>query len=147
MTGTEDSVRVGRDRHDLIERLAASDQTEVRSGAFLRRLETQLADAIDIIASGIRAGSSLLTAIEGARAELDPPLRGDLRLVDSESAAHKDITVTDALRKRYKDAFEGHAKGVETFCLGNDIGYARAMTDMPFDLLVLNILKRGGLVA
>lgn len=79
--------------------------------------------------------------------EMDPPLRGDLRLVDSESAAHQDITVTDGLRARYKEAFEAHAKGAETFCLGNDIGYARATTDIPFDLLVLNILKRGGLVA
>lgn len=79
--------------------------------------------------------------------EVDPPLRGDLRLVDSETGAHKDITVTDALRQRYKQAFEGHAHAVETYCRGAEVGYVRAHTEVPFDALVLKILKRGGLVA
>lgn len=79
--------------------------------------------------------------------ELDPPLRGDLRLVDSETQTFKDITVTDTLRMRYKQAFEGHARSVETYCRGAEIGYVRALTQVPFDTLVLKILKRGGLVA
>ena len=79
--------------------------------------------------------------------EVDPPLRGDLRLVDSETQGYKDITVTDALRARYKQAFEGHARAVETYCRGAEIGYVRALTQIPFDTLVLKILKRGGLVA
>lgn len=79
--------------------------------------------------------------------EVDPPLRGDLRLVDSETGLHKDITVTDTLRQRYKQAFEGHAHAVETYCRGAEVGYVRAHTHVPFDALVLKILKRGGLVA
>jgi uncharacterized protein (DUF58 family) len=79
--------------------------------------------------------------------EVDPPIRGDLRLVDSETQAWKDITVTDALRSRYKQAFEGHAQTVETYCRSAEVGYVRALTSIPFDALVLKILKRGGLVA
>lgn len=79
--------------------------------------------------------------------ELDPQVRGDLRLVDSESGAHKDLTVTDALRARYKVAFEENCKRVEAFCQGSEVGYVRALTSIPFDELVLKILKRGGLVA
>lgn len=79
--------------------------------------------------------------------EVDPPLRGDLRLVDSETRSFKDITVTDALRARYKQAFETHARNVETHCRGAEVGYVRALTQVPFDELVLKILKRGGLVA
>ncbi|HLU39758.1 MAG TPA: DUF58 domain-containing protein [Planctomycetota bacterium] len=79
--------------------------------------------------------------------EVDPPLRGDLRLVDSETGAFKDLTVTDALRARYKEAFEGHARAVETWCRSAETGYVRALTQVPFDTLVLKILKRGGLVA
>lgn len=82
-----------------------------------------------------------------AQEEVDPKIRGDLRLVDSETAAFKDITVTDALRQRYKAAFDGHARAVETWCRGADVGYVRALTDVAFDTLVLKILKRGGLVA
>lgn len=79
--------------------------------------------------------------------ELDPPLRGDLRLVDSENESYRDITVTDALRTRYKTAFEAHARMVESYCRSAEVGYVRALTDVPFQDLVLKILKRGGLVA
>ena len=78
--------------------------------------------------------------------EQDPPLRGDLRLVDSETGAYRDITVTDTLRRRYREAFEGHAKLVESHCRSSETGYVRALTQVPFDALVLKILKRGGLV-
>ena len=81
------------------------------------------------------------------REELDPPIRGDLRLVDSENGSHRDLTVTDALRARYREAFEANCKRVESFCQGSDVGYVRALTNIPFDELVLKILKRGGLVA
>ena len=79
--------------------------------------------------------------------EVDPQLRGDLRLVDSETQAYRDITVTDTLRARYREAFEKHARSVESFCMSSEIGYVRALTQVPFDDLVLRILKRGGLVA
>lgn len=81
------------------------------------------------------------------RQEIEPNLRGDLRLVDSEDGSHRDITVTDALRVRYREAFEGHARQVETYCRGAEVGYVRAHTEVPFEDLVLKILKRGGLVA
>ena len=47
---------------------------------------------------------------------------------------------------RYKEAFEAHAGAVESFCIRNEFGYVRARTDIPFDDLVLGILRRGGLV-
>ncbi|MBK8980620.1 MAG: DUF58 domain-containing protein [Planctomycetes bacterium] len=81
------------------------------------------------------------------RSEAEPALRGDLRLVDGETGAWRDLTITDALRKKYVDAFESHARGVEQFCRQKEIGYARAWTHVTFDELVLRILKRGGLVA
>jgi uncharacterized protein (DUF58 family) len=79
--------------------------------------------------------------------EVDPPLRGDLRLVDSETQAYRDITVTDALRARYKEAFAAHGHAVEVYCRGAELGYVRASTQVAFDTLELKILKRGGLVA
>jgi len=78
--------------------------------------------------------------------EESPELRGDLRLVDSETGNAREINVTDGLLARYKDAFEEHAKSVENFCVRNEYGYVRARTDVPFDDLVLGILRRGGLV-
>ena len=75
-----------------------------------------------------------------------PSLRGDLRLLDCESASFKEINVTDALLARYRDAFEALAGSVESFCVKNEIGYARARTPVPYDELVLHVLRRGGLV-
>jgi uncharacterized protein (DUF58 family) len=81
------------------------------------------------------------------RSEAEPELRGDLRLVDAESGVHRDLTITDSLRQKYRDAFEAHAQNVSQFCRQKEIGYVRAWTDITFDELVLRILKRGGLVA
>jgi uncharacterized protein (DUF58 family) len=78
--------------------------------------------------------------------EREPDLRGDLRLVDSETAAFREINVTDALLAKYRKAFEDLAAGIESFCVRNEIGYVRALTEVPFDELVLRILRRGGLV-
>jgi len=78
--------------------------------------------------------------------EREPDLRGDLRLLDSETAAFREINVTDGLLAKYRKAFEELAAGVERFCVKNEIGYVRAPTEVPFDELVLRILRRGGLV-
>lgn len=78
--------------------------------------------------------------------EEKPDLRGDLRLMDSETDGFKEINITDGLMKRYREAFEKHASDVESFCIRNEMGYVRAHTHVPFDDLVLRILRRGGLI-
>ena len=75
-----------------------------------------------------------------------PDLRGDLRLLDSETAGFKEINVTDGLMVKYREAFEGLATDVERFCIRNEMGYVRARTSIPFDDLVLGILRRGGVI-
>ena len=81
------------------------------------------------------------------QSELDPPLRGDLRLADSETGSMREINITDSLLKKYRAAVEELATRVETFCNRREIGYVLAQTEIPFDQLVLLILRRGGLVA
>lgn len=76
----------------------------------------------------------------------NPPVRGDLRLLDSETGRMRDINVTDRMLARYRAALDELASGVERFCVRNEIGYVRARTDVPFDELVLGILRRGGIV-
>lgn len=78
--------------------------------------------------------------------EESPELRGDLRLLDSETDGYREINVTDGLLARYKQAFEDHALSVEKFCVRNEMGYVRARTSIPFDELVLGILRRGGVI-
>jgi len=78
--------------------------------------------------------------------EEHPPLRGDLRLLDSETARFRQINVTDGMLRKYREAFEKLASGVERFCIKNEMGYVRGRTSVPFDELVLGILRRGGVV-
>jgi uncharacterized protein (DUF58 family) len=79
--------------------------------------------------------------------EEEPDLRGDLRLVDRERGGFREINVTDGMRARYATAFRELGERVESFCIKNEIGYVRARTTIPFDDLVLGILRRGGLVS
>lgn len=78
--------------------------------------------------------------------EESPEVRGDLRLADSETGGAREINVTDGLLAKYRKAFEELAGRVESFCIKNEMGYVRARTDIPFDELVLGILRRGGVV-
>ena len=78
--------------------------------------------------------------------EEEPPVRGDLCLTDAETDRQRIINVTDRMLARYREAFERLAVGVERFSIKNEMGYVRARTHVPFDELVLGILRRGGVV-
>ncbi|HEY3246183.1 MAG TPA: DUF58 domain-containing protein [Phycisphaerae bacterium] len=79
--------------------------------------------------------------------EFDPPIRGELRLVDTETRAHDDLTVTDGMLKRYRAAFEKLGADLRTYSLKYSIGHALARTAVPFDEFLVGVLQRGGLVA
>ena len=79
--------------------------------------------------------------------ELDPPIRGELRLLDAESSDHQDLTITDSLLRRYKRAFDGFSTNLRRYGLRYSIGYSLARTDAPFEEFLLQVLQRGGLVA
>jgi hypothetical protein len=79
--------------------------------------------------------------------EESPGLRGDLRLVDIEDGEIKELTLTDRMIQRYQGAFANHCDAVESFCRKNEFGYVKALTAVPFDELVLTILRKEGLLA
>ncbi|MGL4442480.1 MAG: DUF58 domain-containing protein [Alsobacter sp.] len=78
--------------------------------------------------------------------EIDPPLVGDLRLVDVEDADTAEITVSAALLKRYRanlDAFRG---GLADFCAKRAVTYLFTSTEVPFERLIFTYLRARGLV-
>lgn len=79
-------------------------------------------------------------------AELDPGLSGDLRLRDSETDSILEITGNPALLRTYQTAIRDFNEGLERFCLRRGIGYALASTAIPFEELVLRVLREGSLV-
>jgi uncharacterized protein (DUF58 family) len=79
--------------------------------------------------------------------ELDPPLRGELRLVDTESAEHEDLIVSDSVLRKYRRAFDGFAVELRRYSMRYSIGYSLTRSDAAFDDFIRSVLQRGGLVA
>ncbi|HPF37317.1 MAG TPA: DUF58 domain-containing protein [Phycisphaerae bacterium] len=79
--------------------------------------------------------------------EINPTIRGELRLVDCETQDFDDLTITDSMLRRYKKAFADFSEDIKRYGMKYAIGYALARTDTPFDAFLRTVLERGGLVA
>jgi uncharacterized protein (DUF58 family) len=78
--------------------------------------------------------------------EVEPSLVGDLRLVDSEDSEAAEISVSAPLLRRYRQNLDAYTSGLQDWCTRRGIGYLLTTTDQPFDRLVLNYLRRRGLI-
>ncbi len=78
--------------------------------------------------------------------EIDPQLTGDLKLVDSETKAFAEISVSRALLKRYAKNRDGFCESVRRFCAVRGIGHVAAASDTPIEVLTLDLLRKGGMV-
>jgi uncharacterized protein (DUF58 family) len=75
--------------------------------------------------------------------ELSPELLGDLRLTECETGESCEITASEPIVRDYRAAFAAWLDELEQFCLRRNIGYARATTEVPFEDLVLRVLRDG----
>ena len=75
--------------------------------------------------------------------EIDPMLRGELQLVDSENNVSREITITPSLLAAYRAEFNKYCEAIESYCGKYQLGYARTVTDFPFEELVLKVFRQG----
>ncbi len=78
--------------------------------------------------------------------EIDPPMRGDLRLIDSETEAEQDVTLDEGVRMRYRRRLEAWLAEIAETCRGRDVRYIRAVSDSSWERLVLYHLRRVGIL-
>lgn len=78
--------------------------------------------------------------------ELDPDIKGDLKLVDCEDADEAEITVSIPLLKRYKQTLSAFVDGAREFCNRRGMHYLLASNQVPVDQLVGGYLRKRGLV-
>jgi uncharacterized protein (DUF58 family) len=78
--------------------------------------------------------------------EIDPTVRGHLELIDSETQWGVEVSVTDPLLRIYKQTVEAFCSGIKTFCTRYGMNYVLAKTSTPFDRLILDVLRRRGLL-
>src|SRR5215510_4047541 len=78
--------------------------------------------------------------------EIEPPIVGDLKLIDVEDADEAEITVSAPLLKRYKQNLAAHRAALHEFCTRRGVMYLFTSNQVPFDKLVLSYLRQRGLV-
>lgn len=78
--------------------------------------------------------------------EVEPDIAGDLRLVDVEDGDKAEVTISAPLLKKYKQNLAAYCDGLREFCARREITALTVRTDTPIDTLVLDYLRRRGLV-
>ncbi|MBX3388715.1 MAG: DUF58 domain-containing protein [Phycisphaeraceae bacterium] len=155
----------------LIESLKAGSATRAPDfNADIRAIAARLAGRgivvliSDLLApDGIAGGIASLGAAEyGALdayclqvlspSEIDPTqgatlgLTGDLRLTDIESARGLEVTVSPAAIARYREKFARFVADCRGACRSRGVAHFLVPTDTPIDRLVIDSLRRGGMM-
>lgn len=80
------------------------------------------------------------------QAEVDPTLVGDLLLIDSETGERREVTITQTLLRKYHQRLTDFCGGLEDYCARYGCNYMRVTNQTPFEDLILNFLRRRGVV-
>jgi uncharacterized protein (DUF58 family) len=80
------------------------------------------------------------------RYELEPDVRGDLKLVDAETGTFKEVSVTDTLLRTYKRNLDNYTSGLRTFCLRYGMNYLLVANDTPVETIITRLLRGTGVV-
>jgi len=76
-----------------------------------------------------------------------PKVAGDVRLYDCETGEDREVTVTPKVLTRFRSAYLEYLADIKKFCTERQVSYVPADVRVPFDELVLRVLRRGGLVS
>jgi uncharacterized protein (DUF58 family) len=74
--------------------------------------------------------------------EIQPELPDEVILMDSENTATEKIKVTPAVLAAYHGLYTAHCRAIESYCLKYGWGYSRALTEVPFEDLILQVFRQ-----
>jgi uncharacterized protein (DUF58 family) len=78
--------------------------------------------------------------------ESDPPLAGDLRLVDVESGVTQEVSLDPGMRDLYRQRVQDWLGEIQADCLKRGIRYLSIDTAIPWDKVVLQEMRRAYLL-
>ena len=81
------------------------------------------------------------------KADRDPDLTGDLRLVDCESGAAADVSISAATLERYRAAYDRFQDGLTRFARKRGAGLLRIDADLPVVPQLAAVFEGGRYVA
>ncbi len=79
--------------------------------------------------------------------EAKPELLGDVELFDVESQISRKVTVTERKRRQYHEMFGKFVRDVESYCMTYGLSHTRATNDVPFDDVLLKMMRVAGAVS
>jgi uncharacterized protein (DUF58 family) len=78
--------------------------------------------------------------------ELDPPLAGDLQLIDVETGHEQDVSLDGGLRSLYRERAQTWLQAIRTDCRKRGVRYLDLTTNQPWDQALLLDMRRAGIV-
>jgi uncharacterized protein (DUF58 family) len=82
-----------------------------------------------------------------SRDEIEPDLTGDLRLIDAESGTAQEVSIEPGLRALYVQRLAEWQDDIRMSCLKRGVPYIPVITDTPWERVILDDLRRAGVVA
>jgi hypothetical protein len=71
---------------------------------------------------------------------------GDIEMWDVESGASRKVTVSEKNLRQYRRLFDEFQENVQGYCNRYGLGCTRTATDVPFDQLILRMMRQAGAV-
>jgi hypothetical protein len=78
--------------------------------------------------------------------EMEPDLKGDLKLVDCEDDDQTEVSVSQQLLKKYKQTLAAFIQQARRFCSQRGITYVLTRSDQSVEVLVNQYLRERGLI-
>jgi uncharacterized protein (DUF58 family) len=78
--------------------------------------------------------------------EIDPPLAGDLKLIDVETGGAQEVSLDGGLRDAYRERVTAWRNEAQAFCRVRGVRYLAVQTDRPWDEVVLYDMRKAGMV-
>lgn len=132
---------------DLNASLRQYSVTPRRSGLLILLSDLLAADGYE---SGLRTlqgrghEAALLHVL--APDELDPPLAGDLELLDSETGQTQDVSLDGGLRSLYRERAQAWIQSIQSDCRKHAIRYLHLPTSHPWEQAILLEMRKAGVV-
>ena len=78
--------------------------------------------------------------------EVEPPLAGDLRLIDVETGAAQEVTIDGGMRQLYVERVQAWRDGIRAECIKRGVHYLPVTTDYAWEKVILYDLRKLGVV-
>lgn len=150
--GTRSSVPLGESVREVVRRLSGRGIIVFVSDLLAPASEID-ATARSLALGGSGGGGAALDAYvlhTLAPSEIDPSrtqgLVGDLRLTDVESLLGVEMTITPASIARYRQRLAAFVEDARETCRSRGVAHFLVPTDTPIDRLLVDSLRRGGML-